>query len=89
MIQVCLLYARRRNKGTAALAQAPGVEDVLNPLHTPTTDEDKFLFDEKQNFMYAVFEHTLQTDQGKAFVHAWEASYDTQKVHSELVNYSI
>jgi hypothetical protein len=51
--------------------------------------DDVVLFEEKKKFMYAVLERTLQTDQGKAFVREWEATYDSQLVYAALLNYSI
>ena len=54
--------------GTKAQAWAQDLSDVLNPSFTPTTIEDADLFQEKQKFMYAVFEKTLLTDKRKALV---------------------
>jgi hypothetical protein len=58
--------------------------------HMPSSSEDsKNLFIEKQKFMYAVFERTLQTDQGKAFVRQHEKDFDAQKIYMHLEDYSI
>jgi hypothetical protein len=53
-----------------AQARAQGVVDVMNSeyRYKPTTTEDKALFEAKQTYMFAVFEKTLLTDQGKAYV---------------------
>ena len=51
--------------------------------------EDIALFAKKQEFMYAVFERTLQTDQGKAFVRQHEQDFDAQKIYSSLQDYSV
>ena len=53
---------------------------MLDPNYIPTTVEDIQLFDEKQKFMYAVFEKTLLTDKGKALVHQHQQSFDAQKI---------
>jgi hypothetical protein len=39
--------------------------------------------------MYAVFECTLQTDQGKAYVHQHERDFDAQQVYASLHTYSV
>jgi hypothetical protein len=66
-------------RSTVELACAQGVEAVLDINYVPTnTSDDVVLFEEKKKFMYAVFECTLQTDLGKAFVCEWEATYDSQ-----------
>ena len=46
--------------------------------------EEIQLFDEKQKFMYAVFEKTLLTDKGKALVCQYQHSFDAQKIFKEL-----
>ena len=53
---------------TKAQAQAQDVEDILDPLYTPTTVEEEEVFDQKQKYMYAVFSKTLLTDKGKSLV---------------------
>ncbi len=65
-------------------ARAQNVSDVLDDQYTPTSEEDKDLFDEKQKYMYAVLEATVLTDQGKAIVRKYESTYDAQAVYSEL-----
>jgi hypothetical protein len=56
------------NRSHNAQARAQGVEDVMNSTYKPATTEDKALFAVKQTYMFAVFEKTLLTDQGKAYV---------------------
>jgi hypothetical protein len=51
-----------------AQARAQGVDDVMNSTYKPSTTEVKALFEVKQTYMFAVFEKTLLTDQGKAYV---------------------
>jgi hypothetical protein len=55
------------NRSHNAQARAQVVEDVMNSTYKPTTTEDKVLFAVKQTYMFAVFEKTLLTDQGKAY----------------------
>ena len=55
-------------RSTTAQAHAQDVDEVLNSTYKPLNALDKDLFQEKQKYMYAVFEKTLLTDQGKAFV---------------------
>lgn len=51
---------------TTAQARTQGVEEVLEPMYVPKTADEISLFDEKQKYMYAVFEKTLLADKGKA-----------------------
>jgi hypothetical protein len=53
------------NRGTISQARAQDVSEVLNPQYSPTDPIDNTLFDEKQKFMYAVFEKHLMSDKGK------------------------
>jgi hypothetical protein len=70
--------------------RAQDVAEVLDATYVPTLPEDIALFTKKQQFMYAVFECTLQmTDQGKAFVHQHEQDFDAQKIYSSLQDYSV
>jgi hypothetical protein len=55
-------------RSTLAQARAQGVEEIMDATYSPSTMDEKALFMEKQKYMYAVFECTLQTDQGKALV---------------------
>jgi hypothetical protein len=74
---------------TLAQAHPQDVAEVLASAFTPTTPGEIALFNEKKKFMYAVFERTLQTDQGKAIVRAHEDDFDAQAVYKDLVEYSI
>jgi hypothetical protein len=48
----------------------------MNSTYKPATTEDKALFAVKQTYMFAVFEKTLWTDQGKAYVREFEKESD-------------
>ena len=55
-------------RSTVAQARAQDLSDVLDKYYHPTTPEAVELFQEKQKFLYAVFEKILLTDKGKAIV---------------------
>ena len=52
------------NRATLAQARAQDVDEVLSPSYVPTSALERELFNEKQKYMYAVFEKTLLTDKG-------------------------
>ena len=72
-----------------AQARAQDLDDVLSISYVPTTKEEILLFNEKKQFMYAVFEKTLLTDKGKALVRAHQSSYDAQTIYKELLDYAL
>ena len=74
-------------RNLVATARAQDVEEVLQPNYTPVSAEDTELFDEKQKYMYSVFDKVLQSDRGKAFVRAHEADYNAQSIYIKLVDY--
>ena len=76
-------------RATLAQARAQDVADVLDPLYVPSNADEAALFDEKQKYMYAVFEKTLLTDKGKALVRAYQRKYDAQAVYKELSEYAL
>jgi hypothetical protein len=62
----------------------------MNSEYKPTTTEDKVLFTVKQTYMFAVFEKTLLTDQGKAYVREFEKeSADAQSIYRRISEYAI
>lgn len=75
----------RRN--TLATARAQDIEVVLDLTQTPSTNEDKDLFKEKQKFMCSVFSTTLLTDAGKKYVREHELDFDAQSVYEKLSTY--
>ena len=76
------------NRSTISTARTHGCEDVLDSKYVPRTQEDKDLFDEKQKFMYSVFEDYLQTDKGKYYVRLYAKNYDAQAVYKGLSHYA-
>ena len=77
------------DRNTIAQAQAQDVSEVLDSLYIAKTDEDKALFDEKQKYLFAVFEKNILTDQGKAIVRDHAYRYDARQVYIELKAYSL
>jgi hypothetical protein len=47
----------------------------------------KLLFEEKQKFMYAVFDTVLLNDQGKAYVRQYTVTFNAQEVYKLLCAY--
>ena len=78
-------------RGTIAQARAQDLEQVLDSDYTPEegNEDEKNLFIMKQKFMYAVFECSLLTDQGKALVRAHEDDFDAQVIYRDLVAYAL
>jgi hypothetical protein len=72
-----------------AQARAQGVEQILDSSYVPTTTEDTALFEVKQTYMYAVFEKTLLTDQGKAYVREFEKESDAQSIYRRISEHAI
>ena len=56
-------------------------EHVIDIVIVPNGDEQQELFDEKQKFIYTVFEEKVLTNIGKALVRKYERSYDAQKIY--------
>jgi hypothetical protein len=61
--------------------------DFLDPAYAPLQVEDKLLFEEKQKYLYAMFEQKLQTDKGKALVREYEVTLDAQAVYAALLDH--
>ena len=60
------------NRATIAQARAQDVQEILNSKYKPSNKQEQALFNEKQKYMYAVFEKNLLTDHGKALVHQYQ-----------------
>ena len=72
-----------------AQACAQNVSKILDSSYKPNSTNETLLFDEKQKYMYAVFEKTLLTDKGKALVQNHQRKYDAQLIYKELCDYSL
>jgi hypothetical protein len=55
----------------------------------PITAEDKALFNGKQTYMFAVFEKTLMTDQGKACVREFGKEADAQSIYRSICKHAL
>ena len=64
--------------------RAQDVEEVLNPLYTPTSVEEQELFAQKQCFLYAVLDAKVLTDNGKSIIRKYEDTGDAQKAYNDL-----
>jgi hypothetical protein len=70
-----------------SLARAQSVEQVLDHKYIPVLPDEVALFSEKNKYLYAIFEWTLQSDKGNAIVQAYEDTFDAQKVCREMYDY--
>jgi hypothetical protein len=75
------------NRSIVSIARAQAVEQVLDSTYVPVLLEEIVLFNEKQKYLYSVFERTLQSDKGKAIVRSHEDKFDAQKVYKEMYDY--
>ena len=71
----------RRN--TVSTARSHDCYNVFNPNYKPLP-KDQDVFNEKQIFIYSVFEEKLQTDTGKHLVRKHELDYDAQTIFKQL-----
>ena len=74
---------------TISTARAHGCQDVFNPGYTPQGAAAPELFDEKQKFIYSVFESVLKTDMGKYFVRQHESDYNAQAIFRKLKQHAL
>ena len=57
------------DQNTITQARAQDVSEMLDPIYVTKTEENRALFfDEKQKYMFAVFEKNLLTNQEKAIL---------------------
>ena len=63
------------NCSVLAQARAHDLKEVFD-LENELKEEDKELFEEKQNFAYAVLNRVVQMDEGKSFVREHEKDHD-------------
>jgi hypothetical protein len=71
-----------------SFVHAHNIYHVIDANYTPKTAEEIDFFEFKQKFMYAVFQQTVLTDQGKALVCAHEADFDACAVYLALADYA-
>ena len=60
-------------------------DEVLDPYYMPGQDVDsQQLFQQKQYFMFSVFNKVLQSDMGKTIVREHPPTFDAQSVWKEF-----
>ena len=76
-------------RSTIAQARSQGVEEILDANYKcgPNETDKQELFDEKQKYMYGVFEQKLLTDTGKTIVRDY--AFDAQTIYAELVKAAV
>ena len=57
---------------------------MINSYYSAVTNDDVNLFNEKQKFIHALFDKTLQTDRGKKHAREHEIYYDAQSMCQKL-----
>ena len=69
--------------------KAQGLSNILDPKYKPRTDEDKELFRYQNDFMLAVFDKKLKTDQAKEAIRKHcDSTYAAQLVYAEVKAHS-
>ena len=68
-----------------AQAKYQDVDDILDPNYVPNPGEATALFEEKQKYMYTIFERILQTEDGRVIVRSHDKDQNAQLIYSELV----
>ncbi|KAG7373906.1 hypothetical protein IV203_013001 [Nitzschia inconspicua] len=66
-------------------AHAQGVAHILDSKYSPSTPEEKELFQLVQTFMYAVLESKVQTHKGQEIVRKYEDTKDAQSAYADLL----
>jgi hypothetical protein len=67
-----------------ATARAQDLQDLLDPNYIPSTPSDKDVFKARQEYLYSVFVHILQTKEGKALVQSKSLSNNAQSIFTSL-----
>ena len=67
-----------------ATARAQDLQDILDPNYIPSTPIDKDVFTARQEYLYSVFVHILQTKEGKALVRSKFLSNNAQSIFTSL-----
>ena len=68
------------HRSALATARSHGCDQIFDPAFKPNTPEEIGIFDEKQKFMYSVFEDKLLTDMGKHLVRKHQHDYDAHRI---------
>jgi hypothetical protein len=76
------IWNDNRHRSFANQAREQDVHDVLDDKYAPITTAEKDLFQEKQNFLYAILESKVETAKGKAIIRRYESTFDAQKAYA-------
>jgi hypothetical protein len=78
------------NRAVISQARAHDVSEVFDPTFVPDVNDPvaQELFQQKQNFVYAVLNKTVQTDQGQQYVREHEHDVNAQMVYAKLLKYA-
>jgi len=68
-----------------SLAATHGIENILSSTYVPSSDTDKELFQQQQNFAYSIFERCLKTAKSMKFVREFETDRDAQALYCKLL----
>ena len=72
------------HRSALVTARSHGCDHIFDPTFKPNTPEEIGIFDEKQKFMYSVFEDKLLTDMGKHLVRKHQNDYDAHAIFQQL-----
>jgi hypothetical protein len=67
-----------------ATARAQDLQDLLDPNYILSTSSDKDVFKARQEYLYSIFVHILQTKEGKALVRSKSLSNNAQSIFTSL-----
>ena len=73
--------------GFEATVQTHGCENVLDKGYSPTTPQDKDLFDAQQKFIWSVFIDKIKTRMGQHCVGKHQGTSNAQELWQDLVKY--
>jgi hypothetical protein len=72
------------NRMVLTLARTHDVSEVFDPEYQPKDTLESELFEQKQSFVYSVFNKCILTDIGKTLVRLHEKTFDAQAVYKGL-----
>ena len=76
------------NRSIKALARTHDCEEVFDTNYVPVGNDQEAAFQEKQKFIYSVFEDKVLTNTGKTLVRKFEETYDAQSIYKGLLHHS-
>ena len=76
------------NRSVKAIARPHNFEEVFDISYVPVGEEEIETFQEKQKFIYSVFEDKVLTNTGVTLVRKYEKTYDAQSIYKGLLRHS-